>query len=72
MLFHADALAVLLIALAADAVIGDPDAVWRRWPHPVTWIGSLIDLLDRSMNREALCQGKEQRGTCQNKIGRTH
>ncbi len=53
MLLHADALAILLIALAADAVIGDPDAVWRRWPHPVTWMGSLIDLLDRSMNREA-------------------
>ena len=53
MLFHADALAVLLIALAADAVIGDPDAVWRRWPHPVTWIGNLIGILDRSMNREA-------------------
>jgi adenosylcobinamide-phosphate synthase len=53
MLIHADALVVLVIALAADAVIGDPDAIWRRWPHPVTWIGILIGHFDRTMNREA-------------------
>lgn len=52
MLTHADALIVLLIALVADAVIGDPDAIWRRWPHPVTWIGALIGGLDRRLNQQ--------------------
>jgi adenosylcobinamide-phosphate synthase len=52
MLLHADALAVLLIALAADALIGDPDILWRRWPHPVAWIGWLIAALDRRLNHD--------------------
>jgi adenosylcobinamide-phosphate synthase len=52
MLFHVDALIVLVIALVADAVIGDPDAIWRRWPHPVTWIGGLVGGLDRRLNRK--------------------
>jgi len=38
--------------LAFDAVLGDPDVVWRRWPHPVTWFGMLVASLDRGFNRE--------------------
>lgn len=53
MLIHADAFAVLAIALIADAIIGDPDAIWRRIPHPVAWIGKLIARLDRQLNRDA-------------------
>jgi adenosylcobinamide-phosphate synthase len=52
MLFHADVLLVVLIALMADAVIGDPDAIWRRLPHPVTWIGWLIGQLDAGFNHD--------------------
>lgn len=52
MLFNADTLLIVVIALVADAVIGDPDAIWRRWPHPVTWIGRLIGMLDTRLNRE--------------------
>ncbi len=51
MLLHADALLILLVALVADAVIGDPDRLWRRVPHPVAWIGTLIAVLDRRLNR---------------------
>ena len=41
---------VLLIALALDALIGDP-----RWlPHPVRLMGWLTGLLDRTLNRERL------------------
>jgi adenosylcobinamide-phosphate synthase len=47
-----DILLVVLIALVADALIGDPDAIWRRVPHPVAWIGALISRLDRRLNRE--------------------
>jgi adenosylcobinamide-phosphate synthase len=49
----ADLAIVLLIALACDAVIGDPDFLWRRLPHPVALMGATIDALDRHMNREA-------------------
>ena len=30
---------LLFAALLADAVIGDPDAVWKRLSHPVVLIG---------------------------------
>ena len=41
---------VLLIALALDALIGDP-----RWlPHPIRLMGWLTGLLDRTLNRERL------------------
>ena len=39
---------ILLLALALDALIGDP-----RWlPHPVRLLGWLTGLLDRALNRE--------------------
>jgi adenosylcobinamide-phosphate synthase len=43
---------VVVAALAFDALVGDPDWLWRRLPHPVVWIGSFIGWLDRSLNRE--------------------
>jgi adenosylcobinamide-phosphate synthase len=46
------AVLIVLIALAADALIGDPDWLWRRLPHPVVLIGAQIDWLDRHLNRE--------------------
>lgn len=53
MLIHADALLILVVALLADAVIGDPERLWRRLPHPVVWMGMLIGALDRRLNRAA-------------------
>jgi adenosylcobinamide-phosphate synthase len=52
MLFRADAPLILVLALVLDAIIGDPDRVWRRVPHPVAWFGALIGLFDRLLNRE--------------------
>ena len=52
MLVWSDTLFVVAAALAFDALIGDPDWLWRRLPHPVTLIGSLIGWLDRSFNLE--------------------
>lgn len=46
-----DALPILIGALLIDALIGDPDAIWRRWPHPVVWIGRLVAAGDRRLNR---------------------
>lgn len=53
MLLHVDSLLILLVALVADAAIGDPERLWRRLPHPVVWIGTLIGALDRHLNRDA-------------------
>ena len=57
MLFWHDTLLVVVIALAIDAIVGDPDWVWRRLPHPVTWIGACVGFLDHRLNR----QGQSQR-----------
>lgn len=51
MIWPIDSLTVALVALALDALIGWPDAVFRRIGHPVTWLGRLIDVLDRRCNR---------------------
>ncbi|UGV27566.1 cobalamin biosynthesis protein [Rhodopseudomonas boonkerdii] len=52
MLVHGDALLLVIAALLLDAVIGDPDRLWRRVPHPVVWIGRSIGWLERRLNRE--------------------
>ncbi len=43
---------LLALALAVDAIAGDPDFLWRRVPHPVAVIGWLVGALDRLLNRE--------------------
>jgi len=53
MLSWSDTLVITLVALAADAVIGDPDWLWRRLAHPVAIVGRAIAALDRVLNREA-------------------
>ena len=40
----------MLLAMALDMAIGWPDALFHRIGHPVTWIGRLIDRLDRAWN----------------------
>jgi adenosylcobinamide-phosphate synthase len=44
---------MLAAALVIDGLVGDPDFIWRRIPHPVALIGGLIGFLDRWLNREA-------------------
>lgn len=46
-----DPLCLLLAALALDAAVGDPDWLWRRLPHPVAIIGTVIGVLDHRLNR---------------------
>jgi adenosylcobinamide-phosphate synthase len=45
-------LLLLIAAIGIDAIVGDPDWIWRRLPHPVTWFGVLIGALDRTLNRD--------------------
>ncbi len=42
---------IALTALLGDALIGWPDALYRRISHPVVWIGRLISALDARWNR---------------------
>lgn len=42
---------LLALALALDALIGDPYWLWTRVPHPVTLFGRAIGWLERRMNR---------------------
>jgi len=45
------ALFIAAAALLFEALFGYPQALYRAIGHPVTWIGALIALLDRALNR---------------------
>jgi adenosylcobinamide-phosphate synthase len=49
-----DPVLLLTVALALDAAIGDPPALFRWLPHPVALLGKLIDVLERGLNRPEL------------------
>lgn len=42
---------VALIALLVDAAVGWPQPLYRRIGHPVTWLGRLVNMLERALNR---------------------
>ncbi|HZC96223.1 MAG TPA: adenosylcobinamide-phosphate synthase CbiB [Bradyrhizobium sp.] len=44
--------ATMLLALVIDAGLGWPAAIHVRVGHPVMWMGALISVLDRCLNRE--------------------
>ncbi|HEX7886237.1 MAG TPA: adenosylcobinamide-phosphate synthase CbiB [Phenylobacterium sp.] len=41
-----------LAALCVEAAVGYPDALHRRLPHPVTWLGAALNALERSFNQQ--------------------
>ncbi len=43
----------MVVAMAIDAVLGWPERLFRLVGHPVTWLGRMIDLLDRAGNRDS-------------------
>jgi adenosylcobinamide-phosphate synthase len=47
-------LLVLIAALLLDRIVGDPDWLWRRLPHPVVFFGAMIGWCDRTFNRKRL------------------
>lgn len=51
MFFHSLA---LLIGLLLDRIVGDPDWLWRRFPHPVVGFGKAISIADATLNRTTL------------------
>lgn len=44
---------MMLIAVALDLAFGWPARIYSVIGHPVTWMGALINWLDRRLNREA-------------------
>ncbi|MEO9876487.1 MAG: adenosylcobinamide-phosphate synthase CbiB [Anderseniella sp.] len=51
----------MLLALIIDAAIGWPDAVFNRIGHPVTWLGKLIEELEKRLNHAT---NRRFKGTC--------
>lgn len=45
---------ILFFALVLDRLVGDPDKVWRRVPHPVVLFGRAIGLMDTLFNGKRL------------------
>ena len=48
--------AMMALAFAIDALVGWPDALFRRIGHPVVWIGRLIAALDLRLNGGSVAQ----------------
>lgn len=42
---------IALLALLIDGLAGEPEQLWGRIGHPVTWMGGLVDALDHGLNR---------------------
>ncbi len=42
--------AILLMALLLDATLGEPDWLWRRYPHPAVLMGKAVSWLDKTLN----------------------
>lgn len=40
----------LLLALLLDAALGEPRALWDRWPHPAVLMGRAVAWADRTFN----------------------
>lgn len=49
---------ILAGALALDALLGEPDWLWSRLPHPAVAMGRAVGWLDRRLNRGAARRGK--------------
>ncbi|MCV6547058.1 MAG: adenosylcobinamide-phosphate synthase CbiB [Cohaesibacter sp.] len=50
-----------LIALLIDGIIGDPDWLWRRLPHPVVWFGKLISIFEARFHKPERQSAQKQR-----------
>ncbi len=49
----------LLIALILDAVFGEPERLWARFPHPATLMGRCVEWFDTRFNHGA---GRKRKG----------
>lgn len=54
-------LLILVLALLLDRIIGDPQWLWARVPHPVVVFGKAISLLDANFNRKRASAEEKRR-----------
>jgi adenosylcobinamide-phosphate synthase len=47
----------LVLALLLDALLGEPRAIWDRWPHPAVLMGRAVDWADRTFNDRTRLKG---------------
>ena len=52
---------ILLVAMALDWLVGEPDMLWRRMPHPVVIFGRGIGFFDQLWNRRRDTTGRQRR-----------
>lgn len=45
---------IIFLALLLDYLIGDPDGIWGRVPHPAVLMGDAVDFIDRTLNTGAM------------------
>ena len=45
---------ILVLALLLDALIGEPDLIWSRTPHPTVLMGRAVDFIDQKLNNGAI------------------
>ncbi len=46
------AIVLAFLAMAVELAVGYPGPIYRAVGHPATWMGRLVDLLDRRLNRD--------------------
>ena len=51
----------LLLALAVDAIVGDPESISRRHLHPVQFIGRVIAWADGRFNLDSDTPGRRRK-----------
>jgi adenosylcobinamide-phosphate synthase len=54
-------LVILALALLLDRYVGDPDWLWRRFPHPVVWFGKAIAAAEKELYPENSTAGQRKR-----------
>ncbi|MEF3048327.1 adenosylcobinamide-phosphate synthase CbiB [Pseudotabrizicola sp. L79] len=40
----------LILAMLLDALLGEPKALWNRWPHPAVLMGRAVGYMDKRFN----------------------
>lgn len=57
----AETLVILFAALIVDRLVGDPDRLWRRAPHPVVLFGRAVGWADARFNRTDMPEPARER-----------
>lgn len=54
------AVTLAFLALLIEAIVGYPDRLVHAIGHPVTWMGRLIGLLDRTLNHDSMSDARRR------------